>query len=44
MTIVRFTVLGLVAKPLNKSEAKVDLVMIKTLLIFKCKFLCYHAN
>ena len=39
-----FTVVCLVAKPLNKSEAKVDLVMIPTLLLFKCKLLCYHAN
>ena len=28
----------------NRSEAKVDLVMIQTLLLFKCKLLCYHAN
>ena len=28
----------------NRSEAKVDLVMIQTLLLFKGKFLCYHAN
>ena len=34
----------LVAKPLNRSEAKGDLVMIQTLLLFKCKLLCYHAN
>ena len=36
--------LCLVAKPLNRSEAKVDLVLIQTLLLFKCKLLCYHAN
>ena len=42
--IVQFTVGCLVAKPLNRSEAKVDLVMIQTLLLFKCKLLCYHAN
>ena len=42
--IVHFTVLCLVAKPLNRSEAKGDLVMIQTLLLFKCKLLCYHAN
>ena len=41
--IVHFTVVYLVAKPLNRSKAKVDLVM-KTLLLFKCKLLCYHAN
>ena len=29
----------LAAKPLNRSEAKVDLFMVQTLLIFKCKFL-----
>ena len=27
-----------------QSKAKVDLVMIQTLLLFKCKLLCYHAN
>ena len=32
------------AKPLNRNEAKGDLVMIQTLLLFKCKLLCYHAN
>ena len=42
--IVHFTVACLVAKPLEKSEAKVDLVMIKTLLLFQCKLLCYHSN
>ena len=42
--IVHFTVVYLVAKPLNKSKAKVDLVMSQTLLLFKCKLLCYHAN
>ena len=43
-SIVRFTVVCLVAKPLNRNEAKGDLVMIQTLLLFKCKLLCYHAN
>ena len=42
--IVHFTVVCLVAKPLNRSEAEGDLVMIQTLLLFKCKLLCYHAN
>lgn len=30
----------------NRSEAKVDIVMIQTfkLLLFKCQLLCYHAN
>ena len=39
-----FTVVCLVAKPLNRNEAKGDLVMIQTLLLFKCKLLCYLAN
>ena len=34
----------LIAKPLNRSEVKGDLVMIQNLLLFKCKLLCYHAN
>ena len=42
--IVHFKVVCLVAKPLNRNEAKGDLVMIQTLLLFKCKLLCYHAN
>ena len=42
--IVHFTVVSLVAKPLSRSEAKVDLVMIQTLLLFKCKLLCCHVN
>ena len=42
--IVHFTVVCLVAKPLNRSEAKGDLVMIQTLLLLKCKLSCYHAN
>ena len=42
--IVHFTVMCLVAKPLNRNEAKGDLVMIQTVLLFKCKLLCYHAN
>ena len=43
-SIVHFTVVCLVARRLNWSEVKVDLVMIQTLLLFKCKLLCYHAN
>ena len=39
--MIHFTVVCLVAKPLNRSEAKVDLVMVQTLLLFKCKLLCY---
>ena len=42
--IVHFTVACLVAKPLNRSEVKGDLVMIQMLLLFKCKLLCYHPN
>ena len=42
--IVHFTVVCLVAKPLNRSEAEGDLVMIQTLLLLKCKLICYHAN
>ena len=42
--IVHFTVVCLVAKPLNRSEAKGDLVMIQTLLLFKGKLPCCYAN
>ena len=42
--MVQFTVVCLVAKPLNRSEANGNPVMIETLLLFKCKLLCYHAN
>ena len=42
--VVHFTVACLVAKPLNRSEAKGDLVMLQTLLLFKYRLLCYHAN
>ena len=42
--IVHFTVVCLVAKPLNRNEAEGDLVMIQTLLLLKCKLICYHAN
>ena len=38
-TIDHFTVLCLVAWPLNESEAGVDLVLIETSLLFICKFL-----
>ena len=34
----------LVAKPLNRSEARVDFIAIQALLLFVCKSLCYHAN
>ena len=33
-----------ISKPLNKSKAKGDLVVIQTLLLFKYKLPCYHAN
>ena len=34
--ILHFTVVCLVAKPLNRSEATVDFVVIQTLLLFIC--------
>ena len=42
--IVHLTVVHLVAKPLNSSEAKGDLVMIQTLPLIICKLLCYCAK
>ena len=42
--MVHFTIVCLIAKPFKRSEAKGDLVLIQTLLLFKCKLLCYHAN
>ena len=36
--IEHFTVVCLVGWPLNESEAGVDLVLIKTSLLFLCKF------
>ena len=42
--IVHFKVVCLIAKPLNRNEAKGDLGMIQTFLLFKCKLLCYHAS
>ena len=38
-SIEHFTVLCLVAWPLNESEAGVDIVLIETSLLFICKFL-----
>ena len=38
-SIDHFTVVCLVAWPLNEREAGVDLVLIETLLLFICKFL-----
>ena len=37
--ILHFTVVCLVAKPLNRSEARDDFVVIQTLLLFVCKSL-----
>ena len=42
LQIAYFTVVCLVARPLNRSEAKGDLVMIQTLLL--SKVLCFHAK
>ena len=42
--IIHFTVACLLVKSLNRSEAKGDAVMIQTLLLFKCKLLCYYAD
>ena len=47
--MVHFIVASLVAKPLNRSEAKEGgvgggwVVRIQNLLLFKCKLLGYHA-
>ena len=38
-----FEVVCLLAKPLNRSEANGDFVMIQKLRLFKCKFLCCYA-
>ena len=46
-TVLICTSLGIslrVAKPLNRSEAKGDLVMIKMLLLYKYILLYYHAS
>ena len=42
--IAHFTNVSLVIWPLSGSEAGVDLVLIKTLLLFTCKSCCSHAN
>ena len=42
--MVHFTVVCLVYKPLNRSEARDDLVMIQELQRIKCKLLCYHVD
>ena len=42
--IVHFTVVCLVTWPLSGSEAEVDLVLIKTFLLFICKPCCSHAT
>ena len=41
---IHCAVVCLAEEPLNRIEAKVDLVMIQTLLLFKCKLLCYYDN
>ena len=43
-TIIHFTVACSIAKPLNRSEAKGDLLAIQTSLFFKCKLFSYYAN
>ena len=42
--IDHFTVVGLVIRPLNSSEAGVDLVLIQTSLLLLCKSSCSYAN
>ena len=44
--MVNFTLSNacLVAKSLDRTEARGDLVTIQNLLLFKCSLLCYHAN
>ena len=42
--IDHFTVVGLVAWPLNGSGAGVDLVLIQTSLLLFCKSSCSYAN
>ena len=39
-----FTVVDLVTWPLNGSEARVDLVLIQTLLLLLCKSSCSYAD
>ena len=42
--IVHFTVVCLVTRPINEGEAGVDLVLIKTSLLFLCKFLLINMT
>ena len=44
LSISHFTVVRLVTWALSRSEAGGDLVLIQTLLIFKCRLCCSHAN
>ena len=44
LQIDHFTVVSLVAWPLNGSEARVDLVLIQTSLLLLCKSSCSYAN
>ena len=43
-SISHFTVVFLVTCSLSRSEAGGDLVLIQTLLLFKCRLCCSHAN
>ena len=40
MSIAHFTVPWWVIRPLNRSEARVDFVMIQTMLLLKCNLFC----
>ena len=44
LLIDHFTVLCSVTRPLNESEAEVDLASIRTSLLFLCKSCCCNAN
>ena len=44
VTIDHFTVMCSVTRPLNESEAEVDLALIQTSLLFLCKSCCCNAN
>ena len=44
LAIDHFTVVGLEIRPLNSSEAGVDLVLIQTSLLLLCKSSCSYAN
>ena len=44
ISLDHFTVLCSVTRPLNKSEAGVDLAFIQTSLLFLCESYCCNAN